>query len=86
MNEGLEYTYNGIYGKVDGVTGKIYSYRYNWDENVEFESPTNAMSKEEAYKAYSNKDKWYGITYREDKEEVQKAIADLCAQGLYDGI
>ena len=37
-------------------------------------------------KAYSNKDKWYGITYREDKEEVQKAIADLCAQGLYDGI
>lgn len=37
-------------------------------------------------KVYSNKDKWYGITYREDKEEVQKAIADLCAQGLYDGI
>lgn len=56
MNEGLEYTYNGIYGKVDGVTGKIYSYRYNWDENVEFESPKNAMSKEEAYKAYANKD------------------------------
>ena len=56
MNEGLEYTYNGIYGKVDGVTGKIYSYRYNWDDNVEFESPKNAMSKEEAYKAYSNKE------------------------------
>jgi len=56
MNEGLEYTYNGIYGKADGVTGKIYSYRYNWDENVEFESPKNAMSKEEAYKAYSNKE------------------------------
>ena len=37
-------------------------------------------------KAYSNKDKWYGITYREDKEEVQNAIADLCAKGLYDGI
>lgn len=37
-------------------------------------------------KAYSNKDKWYGITYREDKEEVQKAIAELCAEGLYDGI
>jgi len=56
MNEGLEYNYNGIYGKVDGVTGKIYSYRYNWDENVEFESPKSAMSKEEAYKAYSNKE------------------------------
>jgi hypothetical protein len=37
-------------------------------------------------KAYSNKDKWYGITYREGKEEVQNAIADLCAKGLYDGI
>lgn len=37
-------------------------------------------------KAYSNKDKWYGITYREDKEEVQKAIAKLCADGLYEGI
>lgn len=37
-------------------------------------------------KAYSNKDKWYGITYREDKDEVCKAIADLCAKGLYDGI
>lgn len=37
-------------------------------------------------KAYSNKDKWYGITYREDKEEVQKAIAKLCAEGLYEGI
>lgn len=37
-------------------------------------------------KSYSNKDKWYGITYRDDKEEVQKAIAELCAQGLYEGI
>ena len=37
-------------------------------------------------KSYSNKDKWYGITYREDKEEVQKAIAELCNKGLYDGI
>ncbi len=37
-------------------------------------------------KAYSNKDKWYGITYREDKEEVQKAIKALCDKGMYDGI
>lgn len=37
-------------------------------------------------KVYSNKDKWYGITYREDKEEVQKAIKGLCDKGLYDGI
>lgn len=37
-------------------------------------------------KAYSNKDKWYGITYREDKEAVQKAIKELCDKGLYEGI
>ncbi len=37
-------------------------------------------------KAYSNKDKWYGITYREDKEEVAKAIKELCDKGLYEGI
>lgn len=37
-------------------------------------------------KAYSNKDKWYGITYREDKEEVQKAIKALCDEGIYKGI
>ena len=37
-------------------------------------------------KAYSNKDKWYGITYREDKEAVQKAIKELCDKGLYNGI
>lgn len=35
-------------------------------------------------KVYTNKDKWYGITYREDKEAVQSAIKELCSQGLYD--
>lgn len=37
-------------------------------------------------KAYSNKDKWYGITYRDDKAEVQKAIKELCDKGLYQGM
>lgn len=34
-------------------------------------------------KVYTNKDKWYGITYREDKEAVQAAIKGFCDQGLY---
>ena len=34
-------------------------------------------------KVYTNKDKWYGITYREDKEAVQAAIKEFCDQGLY---
>lgn len=34
-------------------------------------------------KVYTNKDKWYGITYREDKEAVQAAIKGFCDKGLY---
>jgi NDP-sugar pyrophosphorylase family protein len=30
-----------------------------------------------------SKDKWYGVTYQEDKEVVVRAIADLKAEGLY---
>lgn len=37
-------------------------------------------------KVFSNKDKWYGITYREDKEGVCRAIKELCDKGLYRGI
>lgn len=29
-------------------------------------------------------DKWYGVTYKEDKENVVKAIGDMIAQGMYD--
>ena len=28
-------------------------------------------------------DRWYGVTYKEDKETVVKAIQDLKNQGLY---
>ena len=28
-------------------------------------------------------DKWYGVTYREDKPVVVKAIADKTAEGVY---
>lgn len=31
-------------------------------------------------------DKWYGVTYKEDKEMVVKAIGKMMADGLYDGI
>lgn len=33
--------------------------------------------------AYANKDKWYGITYREDLAEVRQALLGLVEQGLY---
>lgn len=36
--------------------------------------------------AYGNADKWYGITYREDLDEVRQAIGQYVKQGLYKGI
>lgn len=31
----------------------------------------------------SSRDRWYGVTYRQDKPAVVKAIADMTARGLY---
>lgn len=31
-------------------------------------------------------DRWYGMTYREDRETVSSAMNDLIAKGLYEGI
>ena len=31
-------------------------------------------------------DKWYGMTYKEDKPIVKAAIAEMTKNGLYDGI
>ncbi len=30
-----------------------------------------------------SEDRWYGVTYKEDKETVMKAIADFKANGVY---
>lgn len=37
-------------------------------------------------KVYENKDKWYGITYREDLAEIKEAIGGYIQDGLYKGI
>lgn len=34
-------------------------------------------------KVLESKDKWFGVTYKEDKEAVVNAIKELIAQGLY---
>lgn len=38
----------------------------------------------EKVKVLHTDDKWYGVTYKEDKESVVTAISALCGQGLYD--
>ncbi len=37
-------------------------------------------------KVYTNADKWYGITYREDLPEVKEAVNGYVSDGLYKGI
>ena len=37
-------------------------------------------------KVFTTLDKWYGITYRDDLEEIKTAIGDYIQDGLYDGI
>lgn len=37
-------------------------------------------------KVLESKDKWYGVTYKEDKDSVVKAIHQLTEEGLYEGI
>ena len=43
-------------------------------------------SGEENVKVLRTDSKWYGVTYKEDKESVQKSIQALAEQGLYNGI
>ena len=54
VNEGVLYKDNGIYGSVDLVTGKVYQYSYQWEEDIQFESPKNAISSEKAIDSYLN--------------------------------
>ncbi len=37
-------------------------------------------------KVLKSPDRWYGMTYREDKDVVVKAMKEFCEQGLYNGI
>ncbi len=78
VHEKINYSYNGIYGAVDGITGKIYNFSYNWDENIQFESPKNIISAEKAFEYYNLKDT-FGLVYEinnihsyNDKAKVQE--------------
>jgi len=61
-NEGVEYSDNNINGSVDGVTGKIVSFGYNWNNDIVFESPQNAISADKAYEIFMNLD-GFGLNY-----------------------
>ncbi|MEG1886751.1 MAG: sugar phosphate nucleotidyltransferase [Oscillospiraceae bacterium] len=59
-------------------------------EKSEFYLPsvvdTLIKNKEKAVRVLVAEDKWYGVTYKEDKETVVSAINALCGDGKYNGI
>lgn len=80
VNEGIAFGYNSIYGSVDGVTGKIYHFSYNWTDDLVFDSPANAISPEKAFEIYcelSDFDLYYE-RYDEISDSEQKS--DLYAK------
>lgn len=47
----------------------------------------NLIKKEKAsVKVLKTDDKWYGVTYKEDKPVIEQAILEKTEQGFYDGI
>ncbi len=83
VNEGIEYPYNSIYGSVDGVTGKIYSFGSNWDENVVFEAPTGIISADKAMDYYLAKE-GYGLKY--EINQINKVNQSKTKEGYYSNL
>lgn len=82
VNEGIEYPYNSIYGSVDGVTGKIYSFGSYWDENVTFEEPVGIISADKAMDYYLAKD-GYGLKY--EINQINKIDLNKSDEGYFSG-
>lgn len=62
VNEGVDFTYNYLNASVDMTTGKITEYGKNWFDNVEFESPSDAITPKEAFDVLYNSD-GFGLNY-----------------------
>lgn len=77
VNEGIAYPYNGISGSVDGVTGKIYSYNYNWSDNVTFESPKGAMSPENAFNSYISNEGYHLVYEINNIHNLKNITSDI---------
>lgn len=60
--KGIEVNGNRISGAVDAVTGKIFSYSFNWNDEVKLPEPENIISEKDALKAYLGYD-GYDLVY-----------------------
>lgn len=71
VNEDVDFSYNGVYGAVDRVTGKITSFSYSWYDDVTFESPALAVTPEKAYAALLDSD-GFGLNYEINSDYTYK--------------
>lgn len=77
INEGVEYPYNNIYGAVDGITGKIYNFNFNWDDSVIFESKNGAITSDQAMDDYLGKDGYHLIYEINVINKLEKNTANI---------
>ena len=78
--------HHNIFTEMDSMFAQFV--KDNWEKpKAEFFIPlvvTNLMERDAIkMKVIPNEEQWYGVTYREDKEPVQKAFADLTTEGKY---
>lgn len=86
VNESIKFSNNYINVGVDGVTGKVFNFNMNWWTNVEFESPKNAMTPEEALSSLLSCD-GYGLIYERNIAYIYNPVTenskkDVCAAFL----
>ncbi|NLZ83096.1 MAG: hypothetical protein GX915_05475 [Clostridiales bacterium] len=56
VNDDVEYPNNNIYGAVEGITGKVYSYGYYWEDDIVFESTKGIINADKAMDSYLSKE------------------------------
>ena len=62
---------------------RIHHIQLVWRVAVDTEVDTVIGSGEKSVDVYVAEDKWYGVTYKEDKQTVVDAVKALVDQGLY---
>ena len=82
VNEGVDFTYNSFSVAVDLVSGKVTSYNFNWDDDVEFESPKNVISPDEALMSLYSYD-GFGLTYEINSDYTYNKYLLDAGEGKY---
>ena len=83
VNEGVDFNYNSVNGAVDRVTGKVTRFSYNWYDDVTFESPSDAITPEEAYRSMLESGE-FGLNYEINSDYTYKQYLADSKAGLVD--